>query len=354
MTTFSDHVTITAFSRSVRWRIMGGLFLAISVAGYAEIRVSPVAVYLGDDDLHARVAIQNSGSQSKEVEVDIQFGYPVSDDSGNVSFRFIKRVDAAEPSAVDWVRIFPRRFILSSGESQTLIVIANPPSGLPEGEFWARPILTFQTIGTERNREIINEPFQIVLSVNFRRGAVRTGVQIQGVSVQVGAQKANVIVELERLGNAALIGNIVCRLHDKNGVLRAEEKKEFAIYHSLKQKIELNISGLQVGRYVAEVELNTDRPGNNPGDILQIPSVSSRSELVINCVVGNKAKPTSSNLQGPTIQKKQGELVSRRLSVPKTDVGSREKAIEDTLEKLRTIQADLGRMLDSLHESVGN
>lgn len=325
----------------------------------ADIRVSPVAVYLSDDDLSARVTVQNSGTQTKEVGIDIQFGYPVSDDFGNVSFRFLTPVDASEPSAVEWMRVFPRHFVLAPGESQTMMVIADPPMELPEGEYWARPVLTFQTVNfgeTGKTWAQESDALQLVLSMNFRHGGVRTGVRLHAVTAEADMQNATMIVTLERLGNAAFLGNLICRLRNQNGELLAEGNQELAVYHSLKQRIELGTSGLAEGRYVAEVELNTDRVGNSPGDILPAPLVSGRTEFFIKKGVAEvqlsrKTAYLTPEIPHPTAKVEQRRVASEFTFDPGQGPAVRARVIGETIERLRAIQAELDRMLNGVNQT---
>ncbi|HEV8538063.1 MAG TPA: hypothetical protein VGR15_03975, partial [Bacteroidota bacterium] len=80
-------------------------------------------------------------------------------------------------------------------------------------------------------------------------------------------------VSMQRQGNAAYLGNINLLLHDQNGRVVAEFKREIAVYRSLLRRYELNVSNLPKGNYTVELRLTTDREGNSPGEILQVNPV---------------------------------------------------------------------------------
>lgn len=246
----------------------------------ADVRVSPVALYLSDQDRHERFTIENDGTRDKDVVIDIEFGYPVSDDQGMVSFRFVGSPDSHEPSAAGWIGVFPESFTLPAGGTQTVVVISSPPPDLPEGEYWARPVLTFRsTVHDTRGTVDEADETQLVLSVNYRHGSVLTGVNLESLSLERERQTVSVIVDMKRTGNAAFLGNLLCRLL-ANGVVVSRESTEVAVYHSLKRRIDFRVPDVKAGVFAVEAELNTNREGNKKNDILKAATTVSRREFI--------------------------------------------------------------------------
>lgn len=257
------------------------LFTLVTVQRlWADISVAPVALFLDDDARNGRVYIQNTGNLSKDVEVTIRFGYPLSDERGNVLFQFMETPDANEPSATSWVKAFPDRFTLEAGSAQVIVLMATPPAVLPDGEYWARPVLTFRTSTPNASEHAIDES-QIVLSLYYRHGVVTTGIVLRDVKLERAAPKTNVILELQRSGNAAFLGSIVCRLKDHRGTVVDAETVEVAVYRNLKRCISLADSIVPAASYILEVELNTSRRGFNEGEILSASPVIERREVPI-------------------------------------------------------------------------
>ena len=76
--------------------------------------------------------------------VDLRFGFPDTDSNGTPFIRFIDDPGPEFPSAVDWIRPYPRRLRLEPGEKQVVRLLATPPDDLPDGEYWTRMIVSGQ------------------------------------------------------------------------------------------------------------------------------------------------------------------------------------------------------------------
>jgi P pilus assembly chaperone PapD len=107
----------------------------------AAVSVSPIALYLDQATRTGTLTLYNPGALAEEVEIGFAFGYPVSDSAGNVSVPLFDTSPAGEPSAVEWMRAFPRRLRLEPGQRQVVRVMAQPPAGLANGEYWARVLV---------------------------------------------------------------------------------------------------------------------------------------------------------------------------------------------------------------------
>src|SRR5207247_10383600 len=77
-----------------------------------------------------------------EITISTAFGYPVTDSLGHFALRAVDRPDSTLPSAAAWVQAFPRRLTIAPLERQTVRLLATPPAGLPDGEYWARLIVS--------------------------------------------------------------------------------------------------------------------------------------------------------------------------------------------------------------------
>src|SRR5690349_8343309 len=68
----------------------------------ADVRIAPLALYLGDEARTGRIIVENMSDDPKDIEIALRFGYPASDSSGNVSVRMLDSVGTDEPSATGW------------------------------------------------------------------------------------------------------------------------------------------------------------------------------------------------------------------------------------------------------------
>jgi hypothetical protein len=275
------------------------MFVVIMMTARAEVRVSPVAVYLDDSTRYARIYIENKGPEPRHVEIGVVYGYPVSDDAGNVKLRVMEPGDA-DPSAKGWIRAFPQRFVLAPGDFQMVAIIADPPTDLPDGEFWARPVVSFSPTDPMTGGMLSSNDDglpNLVLSVNFRHGMVWTGVRLENVSVETHGDNAVLMLDMQRKGNAAFLGSVKCRLRDGKGGVRQEATQLLAVYRTLRRRVELNTASCEPGRYSVEVEVSTQRESDNPGDIINAPSVMFRSEIVISGDALSKGKKSGATAE---------------------------------------------------------
>src|SRR5204862_7437145 len=70
------------------------------------------------------------------------FVIPISDSLGHFALPTVERPDSTLPSAAAWVQAFPRRLTIAPLERQTVRLLVTPPAGLPDGEYWARLIIS--------------------------------------------------------------------------------------------------------------------------------------------------------------------------------------------------------------------
>jgi hypothetical protein len=198
----------------------------------------------------------------------------------------VDSADHSEPLAAGWISAFPREFILGVAESQVVVFVADPPSSLNDGEYWARPVITSRLTGAHPGEATVAH--KIVISINYRHGSTITGLTVQSVQAQLVGSKLCLLADLARVGNAAYLGNIACRLNNDGGRMLGVIQKEIAVYHSMRHRFEFDLAGLSEGSYIAHIESNTNRRGNAPGDIIPAPRLYR--SLVISVVTGKGAK----------------------------------------------------------------
>lgn len=258
-------------------------FLVLSNFCNSQVTVAPVSVHLSDANKNGYFIVRNNSSTIPwEVGIDMKFGYPKSDSAGNTYIYFPDTVKSDDPSAVGWVSFFPRKFVLKPFEEQTVRISAKPKKDLPEGEYWGRPVIKSRAqtkIDTSLKEQInvgLSVEFHTVIALNYRRGNVNTGVEINNVNVLYDSNKAIILTELKRTGNCAFLGNIEVRILSKSLEILREEKSEISVYYDLNKRTELDTKGLQKGFYTVEIELNTDREESG-GKILKINPITRKA-----------------------------------------------------------------------------
>jgi len=262
------------------------MFFALTL--YSQVTVAPVSVHMSDANKNGYLLIRNNSMNSSwEVSIDMKFGYPRSDSTGNINIFFPDTVTANDPSAVSWVNFFPRKFILKPQEEQTVRVVAKPPKDLKEGEYWGRPIISSQALNPEdttENTQIgvgLTVKFQTVIAFNYRKGKSSTSINMVSLDAVYDNDKIVITSDLKREGNSAYIGNLFVKVYDSNKDLIKEVEQEFAVYYTLLKKIAIDAPGLAKGEYNIEIELNTNRTEQS-GTIIKGNTVKKSIKLIIN------------------------------------------------------------------------
>ena len=244
------------------------LALAAMPAVAHAVSVSPNALYLDNRTRSGMLTLFNSGTLPEEIEISFAFGYPRSDSLGNVSVPLFEIVPDGEPSAVAWMRAFPRRLVLQPGQRQVVRILANPPAGLPIGEYWARIIISSkggQPPVEQRQGDIrlqLNLQTVIIAAATYRNGAVQTALGVQRAVASVNGDSAVAMFDLERSGNAAWIGRLVTQIVSPTGQVVAEVEDQLAVYRTLRFRATLpRPAGVADLRgYVIRFSFDTQRP----------------------------------------------------------------------------------------------
>jgi len=328
--------------RAMPRKLVLAAVLSIAIASNVRaVAVSPVALYIDSRSRTGTLQLYNPGSRPEEIEVGFAFGYPVSDEAGTVTVPLSETAPAGEPSALEWLRAFPRRLVLEPGQRQTVRVLVEPPSGLPGGEYWARVLVRSrggQPPIEERRGDVtvqIDVETVVVVALNYRNGKVETGVRVTGATAERGPASAvggaaasvasaaggttaaagstttaagsttaaagrttmasggggsatlgpaapNIVyatVDLERLGNAAYIGAIRAQLLDARGRAIGDEADEvLAVYHGIRRRFALQVPP---GAEPARVRFTIDsrRDDLPPGAALATGSVTHTTDI---------------------------------------------------------------------------
>lgn len=227
---------------------VAGLLAAMAVlssAYAAAVAVSPVAVYIDNRTRTGTLTLFNPGSRAEEIQVDFAYGYPQSDDEGNVSVPVTDTVPEGEPSAVSWLRAFPRRMVLEPGQRQVMRIVAEPPAGLADGEYWARALVRSrggQPPIEERRGDVtvqVEVETVVIVAVNYRNGRVSTGLRVTGADAAWAGDTVRAIIDFERTGNAAFLGRVRAELLDAEGSTVASSEEVLAVYKSIRRRLDL-------------------------------------------------------------------------------------------------------------------
>ena len=266
--------------------------LALGTASLAAqgVMVAPHAVFIDHRVRSGAVLLYNPGTEPVEVTISTLFGYPVTDSTGAIGLRTVDAPDSTLPSALAWIQAFPRRLTVGPRERQTVRLLARPPAGLADGEYWVRLMIAAQAgrvpiTGAGDTTAIqvgLTLEVRTIIGVNYRKGAVSTGVTLSNVRAQILGDSLVTWSKLERRGNAAFIGTVRETLVDSTGAVRATYNSPLGVYFTMQPRLATALAApLPRGRYWLRYELVTEREDLDPAVLLKAPAVRDSVQLVV-------------------------------------------------------------------------
>lgn len=258
--------------------------LGAGAAALRAVSVSPMSVFMSHTNRTGTITLYNPNPLPEEIEISFAFGYPQSDSAGDVTVPLAETAPAGEPSAVPWLRAFPRRLVLQPGQQQVVRILAQPPAGIEDGEYWSR-ILVTATGGRPPVEQQVQPDLRvaismrtiIVASLNYRKGRPTTGLTMTGASAVRGSDGLNVTLDMARQGEAAYLGRIRIELLDASGAVVHEEEDILSVYRTLRRRFTIPGMGENVTR--VRYTLDTDRPELGQANVITAPPVSGLIEV---------------------------------------------------------------------------
>jgi hypothetical protein len=246
------------------------------------VSVSPTALYIDSRTRSAVLTLYNPGTLPEEITIDFAYGYPVSDSTGNVTVPVTQQPAAGEPSALAWMRAFPRRMLLQPGQRQLVRVLVEPPADLADGEYWARVLVSSrggqppieQTQGDIRLQ--LNVQTTLVMAANYRKGAVSSGVVVNAASARHTADGVQLQVDLGRTGNAAYLGRMRAELVDASGNVVATLYDDIAVYRGMRRRLTFATPAGAAPGVAVRLHIDTEREDLPPGGALPSNPVDQR------------------------------------------------------------------------------
>lgn len=262
------------------------LLLLLGWAGRAEaVTVSPTAVYIDHRTRTATLTLHNPDPNPAEVEISFAFGYPQSDATGTITVPLFEP-SATDPSAAGWLRAFPRRLILEPGQRQVVRVMVQPPADLADGEYWARVLVSAkggpppieQVQGDKRIQLELRTV--LVTALNYRKGAVSTGIAVRAASATASESKVTLTLDLAREGNAAYLGQVRASLVAPNGKVVAEQTEDLAVYREMRRRVELALpAGTRAQGHTVQYTLTSEREDLPPEGPLPTKPISGSVQI---------------------------------------------------------------------------
>jgi hypothetical protein len=271
-----------------RWMLAIPLLLPCPALAQGVL-VAPHAVYIDHATRSGSITISNPGDEPVEVGIAFGFGYPTTDSAGTVRLDLLDSVPAGEPSALGWLQAFPRQFLLGPRQQQTLRLLATPPAGLPDGEYWARMLVSAKggkvpVAGVPDSGAIsvgLTLEVRTIIGVSYRKGALTTGLALAPVSAVREGDSVMVRVPMTRTGTAAYLGTARVEVVNARGESLGDADRAVAVYYTLDPRMAVPVGSLPAGAYKVRVQVSTDRTDLPPRAALPAPPVRDSVEFTI-------------------------------------------------------------------------
>jgi hypothetical protein len=267
------------------------LSLAASSLDAQGVMVAPHAVYIDHRARSGSVLLYNPGTEPVEVTISTLFGYPVTDSTGAITLRTVDAPDSTLPSALSWIQAFPRRLTVGPKERQTVRLLARPPAGLADGEYWLRLVIAAQAgrvpiTGVSDTTAIqvgLTLEVRTIIGVSYRKGPVATGLALSDLRAQLVGDTLVTRSKLERRGNAAFVGTIRQTLVDSTGRTVQSYQSPIGVYFTMEPRLAnlLPPPRLARGRYWVRYEVVAEREDLDPTVVLRAPAVRDSVQLIV-------------------------------------------------------------------------
>jgi len=258
----------------LRAAAVAALVLAGVMAEPAVVRaiyVSPTTIFLDARSPDAQITIGNSDDTPEEATIEVRFGFPDADSAGTPYIRFVDDPGPEFPSAADWIRPFPQRVRLEPGSQQIVRLLARPPDSLPDGEYWARLIVTGRgAVTTLPSRDSVlhlglDLQVRLIASVLYRKGHVTTGIAIRGLEAEAEGDSLAVWAHLEHTGNAAFLGEAIFDVTNARGGAVRTWTVPLSVHVPVRRRFVFPLDSLQPGDYRVRLRMRAERT-DLPGD----------------------------------------------------------------------------------------
>ncbi len=255
------------------------LFLALSSNLIAGVLVAPTVIFINDKNRTARMDVQNPTNEPREVTIHLSYGLPISDSLGNVTVS-LQDSNVTDPrSAMDWIKVFPRKMIIPPNQTQVVRFVANPPAGLTTGEYWSRIVVRSQegqtTLPSGSDSTSIstklNMIMQTAIMLKYRQGDVATALEMTNAHAAKNDSQVVVMLDLKNTGTASYVGNLTCRLLDADKKQVAVATSDLAVYRDLRRRMEIPVKNVVAkGPLSVEILVSSDgRTDIAPADMIK-------------------------------------------------------------------------------------
>jgi len=244
-----------------------------------QVSLAPTSLYIHDQTGVASLYVTNNSNEDQEIVISLEFSYPGSDNNGNMKTISDDQTAATRYGITDYLRVFPKQFILKPGGQQTVRLQSKPLSDKPDGVYWTRVIVSSNTaakdLGSLQAAEGIGTRINYVFKQNipafYIKGKATTGLIPGDISTSVEERKLVAVASLRPTGNSPFNGTVTARLIDNSGKEIMTHKQTIVAYSEVLRRIEMDLpdKGLNPGTYKLDLTYETVRADIPSYDLVQ-------------------------------------------------------------------------------------
>ncbi|MCC7003638.1 MAG: hypothetical protein IT357_15885 [Gemmatimonadaceae bacterium] len=246
--------------------------------------VSPPTLLIDHRVRSGALELFNPGDRAIEVRIEMLFGYPVTDSSGQFGLETPATPPAGMRAATGWVEAFPARLTIPAAGRQTVRFLARPPATLGDGEHFTRLAITSKFAAAaagDADAAAIRTEFSVevraVTTLLYRKGTVSSSVAVANANTSVRNDTLDVRVDLAPGGNAAFLGTVTYMLENTAGAAVATLDQPVSVYVPVRPRAKLSLADVAPGEYRLRIRARAERADLPAGVILPTPA----AELVV-------------------------------------------------------------------------
>ncbi len=241
------------------------VFIMLSSA-YAQVAISPTSAFLDNKQRFETILIMNNSKDPQEVKLAFKFAYPKANEAGDIELIYDDKEQENLHSATEWLRGFPKNFVLGPGERQIVRLTAKPPRNIEPGMYWSRLVTTSSAVSPEIGAvnqtgisTQITMQFNQITSIFYKSGELSTGIHPTKLRPVIEDQVANIFVDYTKSGNAPFLGTMHAEVFDDKGKLVLEKKMFVSIYYDGLRRLTMDISDIPAGTYDLNLKVTSGR-----------------------------------------------------------------------------------------------
>jgi hypothetical protein len=255
-------------------------FALFSLSAIAQIGVAPTRVMMTNPERSKEITLSNPNTTPMVVEAKIVYALMKSDSTGAMVYDSVGLGSTARPSCAEWAKVFPKRFTLQPNESRSLRVLLSPPSGLADGEYLARLIVTSEPVARPTPLDIdttkvtteIRTRIHTGLPVLFRKGTLTTGIDFDIVHPTKVPEGIRLLVDMRPEGNTTYRGTLFAEIFASDGSSVKKANMQVGAELAILQPFVL--PSLDPGVYTLRVDAKPVRMGSAAETVIPAAEVS--------------------------------------------------------------------------------